>query len=55
MISGVDFSKGFADEGVQTVVPGFEYADHDFLSEETFESIVTPEQAEELRWLVRRE
>lgn len=40
---------------LQTVVPGFEYSDHDFLKEETFEKIVTEEQAEEMRWLVRKE
>lgn len=40
---------------MQTVVPGFEYADHDFLKEETYDKILTPEQADELRWLVRKE
>lgn len=39
----------------QTVVPGFEYSDHDFLNEEGFRRIVTEEQAEELGWLVREE
>lgn len=39
----------------QTVIPGFEYSDHDFLKEGTFEEIVTKEQADELRWLIRKE
>ncbi|KAJ4371872.1 hypothetical protein N0V86_008426 [Didymella sp. IMI 355093] len=39
----------------ETVVPGFEFADHDFLTEETYEKILTPEQADELRWLIRKE
>jgi hypothetical protein len=37
------------------VVPGFEYTDHDFLTEEKYEEILTKEQADEMRWLVRRE
>lgn len=40
---------------MQTVVPGFEYADHDFLAVEGFEGLVTQEQRRELEWLVRRE
>lgn len=39
----------------QTVVPGFEYADHDFLREEAFDRILDKGQADELRWLVRRD
>lgn len=39
--------------GTQTVVPGFEYSDHDFLTKEKFETLVTNEQAKELGWLVR--
>lgn len=38
---------------MQTVVPGFEYADHDFLTRERFEDLISEEQAEELGWLVR--
>ncbi|KAL6710140.1 hypothetical protein ACN47E_009931 [Coniothyrium glycines] len=38
----------------ETVVPGFEYADHDFLTLERFRELVTEEQARELEWLVRR-
>jgi predicted cupin superfamily sugar epimerase len=38
----------------QTVVPGFEYEDHDFLTIERFEGLVTEEQRAEMEWLVRR-
>ncbi|KAF1850350.1 uncharacterized protein K460DRAFT_270779 [Cucurbitaria berberidis CBS 394.84] len=38
----------------ETVIPGFEYSDHDFLTLDKFRDIVTEEQAEELEWLVRR-
>ncbi|KAF2825217.1 hypothetical protein CC86DRAFT_352519 [Ophiobolus disseminans] len=39
----------------ETVVPGFEYSDHDFLTEGKFRDLVTEEQARELEWLVRKE
>ena len=39
----------------ETVVPGFEYEDHDFMREERLEALVGREQREELAWLVRRE
>jgi predicted cupin superfamily sugar epimerase len=39
----------------QTVVPGFEYSDHDFLTREKFEELLTEAEREELEWLVRRE
>ena len=39
----------------ETVVPGFEFKDHDFLTKRRFESLVTEEQAKELEWLVRRD
>lgn len=35
------------------MIPGFEYSDHDFLIEDRFKELVTPEQAKELSWLVR--
>ncbi|USP79439.1 uncharacterized protein yc1106_06713 [Curvularia clavata] len=38
----------------ETVIPGFEYSDHDFLTEEKFRKLVTKEQAEEMKWLVRK-
>lgn len=37
----------------ETVVPGFEYADHDFLRAGRFESLVTEAQANEMRWMLR--
>jgi predicted cupin superfamily sugar epimerase len=39
---------------LQTVIPGFEFSDHDFLTTERFEQLVTTEQAKELKWLVRK-
>ena len=36
----------------ETVVPGFEFCDHDFLSPEGLRDIVSPEKAEELKWLL---
>lgn len=38
----------------ETVVPGFEFHDHDFMREERFEALVTKGQAEEMRWMVRK-
>ena len=35
-------------------MPGFEYDDHDFLTEGRFRELVTEEQAGELEWLVRK-
>jgi predicted cupin superfamily sugar epimerase len=40
---------------MQTVVPGFEFSDHDFLPIETFGELITEEQQRELEWLIRRE
>jgi hypothetical protein len=40
---------------VQTVIPGFEYSDHDFLTMEKFGQLVTEEEQKELEWLVRKE
>jgi hypothetical protein len=42
-------------KGLQTVIPGFDYSDHDFLTSEKFAGLVTEEQKEELEWLVRKE
>ncbi|KAH7070150.1 RmlC-like cupin domain-containing protein [Paraphoma chrysanthemicola] len=39
----------------ETVVPGFEYSDHDFLPLDKFKKLVTVEQSAELQWLVRTE
>ncbi|KAF2472560.1 uncharacterized protein BDR25DRAFT_302694 [Lindgomyces ingoldianus] len=38
----------------ETVIPGFEYSDHDFLTLERFRELVTEEQAIELEWMVRK-
>ncbi|MCJ1312184.1 hypothetical protein MMC25_005858 [Agyrium rufum] len=38
----------------ETVVPGFEFTDHNFMREEDLESLVTEEQYQELGWLLPR-
>jgi len=38
----------------ETVVPGFEYTDHNFMPSGDLGKYVTPEQVEELRWLLPR-
>ncbi|PGH14132.1 hypothetical protein AJ79_03249 [Helicocarpus griseus UAMH5409] len=38
----------------ETVVPGFEYFDNDFMLPETLEELLTPEQAKELSWMVKK-
>ena len=37
----------------QTVVPGFEFSDHDFLNKQDFEKMVPKNQQGELDWLLR--
>jgi hypothetical protein len=37
----------------ETVVPGFDYADHEFLEETKLRELVSEEQADALSWLVR--
>ncbi|KAI4828097.1 hypothetical protein E4T44_09860 [Aureobasidium sp. EXF-8845] len=39
----------------ETVVPGFEYSDHDFMRVERLEALVTKEQADEMRWMLRKD
>ncbi|KAK5131241.1 hypothetical protein LTR08_001210 [Meristemomyces frigidus] len=39
----------------ETVVPGFEYADHDFVRAKRMQALVNEEQAEEMRWMLRDE
>lgn len=39
----------------ETVVPGFEFADHDFMKMERAEALLTQEQVEEMGWMVRKE
>jgi len=36
----------------ETVVPGFEFCDHDFLSAQGLKDLVGPEKAKELDWLL---
>lgn len=43
------------DEKRQSVIPGFEYLDHDFMLAATLRELVTDEQARELTWLLKGE
>ena len=36
----------------QTVVPGFEFSDHNFMPPETLPDLLSDDQADELRWLL---
>lgn len=50
-----DVEGGADSEGLlisETVVPGFEYCDHDFLSKEGLKDLVGDEGVEELSWLL---
>ncbi|CAM1501104.1 Fc.00g102660.m01.CDS01 [Cosmosporella sp. VM-42] len=38
----------------ETVVPGFEYADHEFLREDGLKSLLSEDMAKELEWLVSK-
>jgi predicted cupin superfamily sugar epimerase len=38
----------------ETVIPGFEYADHDFMTAEELKRLVKEEQFAELAWLLRK-
>ena len=42
----------YSNTSVQTVVPGFEYQDHDFMPAVALHELVTAEQENELRWLL---
>jgi predicted cupin superfamily sugar epimerase len=37
----------------ETVVPGFEYTDHDFMKRERLEALLTGEQVKEMEWMLR--
>jgi uncharacterized protein len=39
---------------LQTVIPGFEYSDHDFMTRETLEDLLTDEEVNEMSWLLRK-
>ncbi|KAH8602178.1 RmlC-like cupin domain-containing protein [Bisporella sp. PMI_857] len=50
-----DEENGMESQGLlisETVVPGFEYCDHDFLSPAGLTELIGPEQAEGLKWLL---
>ena len=50
-----DIEGGEGSEGLlisETVVPGFEFCDHDFLSAQGLKTLVGLEQAKELAWLL---
>lgn len=54
----LDGSDGKKTEGClisETVVPGFEYADHDFMKRERAEALLTQEQVEEMGWMLRQD
>ncbi|KZZ89548.1 DUF985 domain-containing protein [Ascosphaera apis ARSEF 7405] len=53
-----DEEGGKTSEGLlisETVIPGFEQYDHDFLRAETLSQLVTPEQEKEISWLLRKD
>lgn len=39
----------------ETVVPGFEYEDHDFMRPERMDALVTAEQRKQMYWMLRRD
>jgi predicted cupin superfamily sugar epimerase len=39
----------------QTVVPGFEYTDHEFLEKKRLDGLLDVEEARKLEWLVRKD
>ncbi len=50
-----DEENGMTSEGLlisETVVPGFEYCDHDFLPDKGLKDLVTDSQYRELKWLL---
>jgi predicted cupin superfamily sugar epimerase len=58
LLEDKDASGGGKGEGTgclisETVVPGFEYEDHDFLKRERAEVLLTKEQLEEMGWMLR--
>jgi len=50
---GVNTSDGLLIS--ETVVPGFEFTDHDFMTPQILTEWVTKEQADELSWLVKQD
>ena len=39
----------------ETVVPGFEWGDHDYMKPERLEALVTEEQRRQLKWMLRKD
>ncbi|KAI9715459.1 MAG: hypothetical protein M1812_005935 [Candelaria pacifica] len=39
----------------ETVIPGFEYSDHNFMTQEQFDSLLTAAKRAELSWLLRKD
>lgn len=53
-----DDENGSQSEGLlisETVVPGFEYTDHDFMRKERLETLVTKEEAKAFEWMLKKE
>ena len=54
----LDTEDGRDSEGClisETVVPGFEFAVHDFMKRERAEVLLTQEQVEEMGWMLRKD
>jgi len=52
-----DEEDGKSSEGLlisETVVPGFEYSDHDFMKAERMDALVSTEQRKEMDWMLRK-
>ncbi|KAM3419474.1 hypothetical protein BST61_g5400 [Cercospora zeina] len=50
--------RGDGSEGLlisETVSPGFEYSDHDFMQAERLAALVTEDEAAEMQWMLRKE
>ncbi|CZT16537.1 related to DUF985 domain protein [Ramularia collo-cygni] len=53
-----DEDGGSTSEGLlisETVVPGFEFEDHDFMKVDRMEALVTAEQAKEMNWMLNKD
>jgi hypothetical protein len=53
-----DDEGGEESEGLlisETVVPGFEWGDHDYMKSDRLEALATGEQKKELEWMLRRD
>lgn len=53
-----DEEDGNSSDGLlisETVVPGFEFTDHDFLQRSRFEILLKEEQAKEMEWMVKKD